>query len=866
MNADNAYGADDPRHADEASRADNADPVADKGDDADAEQQPPATTFRSYAEGRLARAFVTAHTHADPATRDRAQDRIRGWRQVLAGVAAGTLRIGSRTPVSGLPAWVTPEVLHGGFATGSARAEGPLLPYETAAARRAGVPEERAALFAHYLTEPGLRELWDLLDSGRYEVTLPEEAALLTVAWLVREGTAAAALELVLELSPFADRLRFTPRPAEVPAPRPGAVHRRTVGDAVSALVRRELSPAVEAQREALTIWRPFTDDLLRHWLETATPDGREPGRGPDREDEREDGRASGRESGREAARGLGRGSGHEAVREPGGESGREPVRVLDREPDAGWRERGAELLARYARLARQHTRCGRHRDPKSNEGILRAALEETVAGRPLDARRLGLLRHAVASMVRKRGLPGSARHAALRRAQAAQAALPSHRDVALVVAERLSDLPQQTGVADIEPLVAPVTRAESERTGLPTGTAVPSAVRRHVEGALSAPLATLVARGIVPSAEAMAELVPPIVAEETAAAYPDLSLRTLMAAHYRAFRNRRSLLLLDLQRQVRPEELPWVRAVEPYRREEGVDDGAGRGRRDGRAAARAAVRELAEAAMAGFPGTLLPNPLVRELSVLVRRTGDDAPLVEELAADIFMGTFARKFLTAADIAAELLGGGSLYERYYGIDYAAVRALAGRRGDATGMTPEFAALCHERAGSPKDSWSVAANGTVIEQAQILTTHNLATLVHRFGAEPEPGWAELARRCHTTVCRLTERAQHTPYPLATLKDTAYAWRQMVFHLSLCEPAERDAFLARLPDETARHRPVVAARLAPALEGLRLVAAGGSFADDGTADAGRARRLTGWTVSRHWLHPASPVSPASSAAPS
>ncbi|MGW4704179.1 hypothetical protein, partial [Streptomyces sp. NPDC004285] len=589
--------------------------------DAHADKQPPKISG-SYAESHLARAFVTALTDADPATRARAEERVRGWRRVLAGMTDGTLRIGSRTPVEGLPAWVTPEVLRGGFATGAPSAGGPLLPYEAEAARRAGLPEDRAALFAHSLTEEGLTELWALLDTARYEIAVPEEAALLTVAWLVRAGEADAALELVDELRPFAGRLRFTPRPSQAPAPDTGNVHRRTVAEAGAALARRRPNGAVEAQREALAVWRPFADDLLRHWLETAGPDHR----------------------------------------------------VFGREPDAGWHARGAALLDRYRDLAREHTLCGGHRDPKGNVGILRGALEETTAGRPLDARRTGLLRHAVTSMVRKRGLPGSERHTVLRDTQAAQAALPSHQALAHLVAERLSGLPQDVGAADVAPLVAPVTETERRATGLPAGTAVPPAIRRVVEGARSAPLATLVELGVVPSAEAMAELVPQLVAAETAAGYEDGPLRALMAANYRAFRRRRSLLLLDLARQVRPGELPWVRAVSARR------VGDARSERS----AHAALRQLGEVTVDGFPGTLLPNPLVRELGVLAGRAGLDAPLVEELAADIFMGTFSPKFQSAAAVAAELLGGGSLYERYYGIDYGEVLALAGNGSRSTG--------------------------------------------------------------------------------------------------------------------------------------------------------------------------------------
>ncbi|WNI20510.1 hypothetical protein [Streptomyces sp. ITFR-16] len=745
----------------------------------------------AYPEAMLARAFLTALTHDDAGTRERAERRVDRWRAVLSGIAQGRLTIGSRAPVAGLPAWVTPEVVRGGFATSEPSAGGPLQPYERDAADRAGVPAERGALFAYCLTEPGLARLYALLDSGRYEITVPEEGALLTAAWLVRAGDVAGALELVEILAPFADRLRFTPRPSDLPAPEVRAVHRRTVGDAGATLARRRPNTAIETQREALTVWQPFGDELLVHWLETAGS-GRVPDRAP--------------------------------------------------EDDDAWRERGAALLRRYRELATAHTLCSAHRDPKGNLGILRGALEETVAGRPLGPRQLGLLRHAVESMVRKRGRPGSARHTELRAGQAAQAAQPSYHAFAQLVLHRLSALAQHTGVADTAPLIAAVSPDEARRTGLPAGASVPAPVRRVVEGALSAPIGALVERGVVPSAEVLAELVPQLVASTGAQAYQDEALRTLMAAHYRAFRNRRSLLLLHLARQVRPDELPWVRATAAYRTG------------DGQEPARAVLRELGELAVQAFPGTLLPNPLVRELDVLAWQAEAGAPFVEELAADIFMGTFTPKFLAAARVAGELLGG-TLYERYYGIDYAAVRNLAvTEASEALARThrprtsPGFAKLCTERAGATdRRGMSVGANGTVIEQAQILTTHNLATLVARIGIRPEPGWEHLAGACFRTVCRLTARVHGNPRPLATIKDAAYAWRQMVFHLSLCTPAAQARAIARLDEETTRHPAHVAARLAPALTGLRRAASGGA------PDTGEGRLFLGWSTNPHWLRP-------------
>ncbi|MFC9971939.1 hypothetical protein ACFVH6_13710 [Spirillospora sp. NPDC127200] len=128
-------------------------------------------------------------------------------------MADGSLSIGERAPVADLPVWATPEVVRGGFATGDAVAGGPLAAYEVEAARRAGAPADRQALFGHYLSDAGLAELGGLLDGGRYEVQVPEEAVLLVVAWLVRAGDITGALGLLEAVEPYAGRLRFAPRP-----------------------------------------------------------------------------------------------------------------------------------------------------------------------------------------------------------------------------------------------------------------------------------------------------------------------------------------------------------------------------------------------------------------------------------------------------------------------------------------------------------------------------------------------------------------------------------------------------------------------------------------------------------------------------
>ena len=105
----------------------------------------------------------------------------------------------------------------------------------------------------------------------------------------------------------------------------------------------------------------------------------------------------------------------------------------------AGWHERADMLLARYEALAAVHTRCGKHRNPKENLAILRAAAQVVTGGGELAPRQRGMLRHAVGSMVARRGRPGSPEHAVLRVAQARDAAIPGHHQLARVVVTRVA-------------------------------------------------------------------------------------------------------------------------------------------------------------------------------------------------------------------------------------------------------------------------------------------------------------------------------------------------------------------------------------------------------------------------------------------
>jgi hypothetical protein len=110
------------------------------------------------------------------------------------------------------------------------------------------------------------------------------------------------------------------------------------------------------------------------------------------------------------------------------------------------------------------------------------------------------------------------------------------------------------------------------------------------------------------------------------------------------AFRRRRSLLLLNLEHQVQIEELPWVAAINAFRVDELL----------AHELSRQTLEQIVVLALTAFPQQILPNKLLQEIRALAEPS---LPIVDEVAADIFMGDFSEKYLRAAQQAGMLLAG-----------------------------------------------------------------------------------------------------------------------------------------------------------------------------------------------------------------
>jgi len=754
-----------------------------------------------YAALQLSKALTTAEGASDPSVRARARERISRWLQVVSHALEGSATYGSRVPFADVPPWVTLEVMTGGFATGRMLAGGELTCFERELAAslkgiRAG--QERLDLNTWHLTDEGIEALQQRLQQGTYRIDLPEEAALPVVAWLLGRQRFEEARSLVGTIAPFFDRLRFFPSPAPERPAAAAQVNVFSAGDVTRRLAHLAAQPRLARQKQAIEIRLPLYDEAIALFLQTYS-DGW-------------------------------------------------PCRLRPQ----GWSTSAHELSLRTEAVQRD---CPISRSARKNRKAELFELLRLSAADPsaLTQRQIGRIRRIVDDFVLKHGQPGSERHREHRERQRGNVAAPAHHRIGQAVAARLAAYPVDEGIADFTALSVPITAEEADTFALAGGAELPPAIRRRLERCRRGSMTELIEHGVITSGDTIAKVLPASTAEIRGTGFADPVLRRLYAASYRAFRQRRSLLLLDLQGQVRLHELPWISVIEGDRK---PDAGT-------MEAAHQALTDASAVAVTAFPYAILPNKLLQELRALASSAQQDLPFVDEIAADIFMGEFTNTFVEAARRAARTVSG-TLYAGYYGIDTDALEALPDkpevprtrswqRRGQHG--HDALATLAARRAGVSLGTWHPATNGMLLEQAQILTTHNLALLFDGLGLKSalRADLHRLALRCFEWICaRQQMRIADWHARLIMVKNTAYAWRQMIFYLSMLDAARRDGALEAV-DALFRKQPAgFQGRFMPAMQGLRLAAQGQRLPQHEPGSDG-ARVFCGWSIERHWLLP-------------
>ena len=751
-----------------------------------------------YVKSRMAKALVTGQDHPEADTRNRAKEKAAKWLSVLENILSGTSRIGYRTPNRDIPAWVTVEVLTGGFATGNLLAGSELLQHELKLLEQIGPTSsggERGAMNTWFLSEAGLEELNKLLDSRTYTISVPEEGGLPVIAYLMRHGRVDEARNLISVIAPFMHKLRFFPKPVSHEYRQDDTVFLQDVAATISDVSQIKTSEHVAAQKEAVTVWAAHHDKVVALLLETVV-------------------------------------------------SGR-PCSAFTED----WRQRARQLQNEYAALREVYRRGGKaHKAGGHAAQLRRLMIKAAETPHLLNDADLRRISHILNCFINKHGVPGSQRHREHRDRQAADVNSPMHHEIAAVILQRLQRHNPTEGLREMGEIACPISQQESVTHNLPIGCSVPSSIIRKIQRCRRGTLKELVQLGILPSSDIVAIKLPLLTSSIRGRGFADPVLQYLYASIYRAFRRRRSFLLLYLQSQVKIEELPWVSAIEKFR----TDD------ETSAAAARTMLKETTGLVLRAFPHRIVPNTLLRELRALTLSAGGHIPFVDELAADIFMGAFTPNFVRSAHLAAELLQD-SLYARYYKIDYVAVQRIAvPEPQDKTSNlsrpvhSAAFAALCSRRANTSGGNRQ-AMNGMIIEQQQIVTTHNLAAVFLQLNlfADLRDELPNMVRRCFGWICRRLQMKQTRRHArLIAIKNSAYAWRQMLFYLSLLDESDLVDYChwARLH---LQNQPIEFQLLFhPALNGL-LQSVPGQPTLKINSDHAEIKQFLGWSDTLHWL---------------
>ncbi|CEO97808.1 Uncharacterized protein PBTT_04920 [Plasmodiophora brassicae] len=677
-------------------------------------------SFTGYIQAQQSRADAASRNESLPdSVRQAGADRSRQWQALL----DGTVRHGSRQPTSA-PVWVTLQVLHGGFASGA---------YSAALAEADPLNAQIA-----------IADLDAMLTSHRYRLAHPENGALLVVAYLARIGRDHDARAILDEIAPWMPTLRFYPYPADTPVDRSGLVSLRTTRDVTALLQsRRPEKPHRDSAYRTVFVLQPLLHDVMQLLVESvADPTD------PPSVDRDASGVMTRRDNGGFVVRGA------------------YPFETF---PD-GWRARALDLIERarpYLAGDRVHNRK-RLRNGMPIPRIV-SMLTRVVDGQAVTPLDRGYARLALGRHLSKHGPTRYMEE--VQRRQDGFGEYPI-APFAAVLVRRLATLPQDSGIANPDAVVAELSGEEADAIRYRAGARLPERLVRLVRTAEIMTVADLIRNGIVSSAEQLATILPALPLD----LFDDPDAAVLHQELLRAFQRRRSLLLVGLARQVRFQELPWVLPLESCQSTNASQ------------ALSSSFASAVHCVLTAFPYEFLPNPVIGALAEMARPLDLQLPFTEQVAADIFMGTFTAKFDAAAQIAADVLDPTTPYVRYY--DLAAAYESICRR-----QVP-LIEVCRQRVGQARSGW-LSYNWKLIEAECDLTTHNLAVLFsvgavrHRFTSDD---LATMALDCVRFVCRPSHYAQVGP---CYRNDMHRQWkikagfRNLLFYASLvADPARLD----------------------------------------------------------------------------
>ena len=245
----------------------------------------------------------------------------------------------------------------------------------------------------------------------------------------------------------------------------------------------------------------------------------------------------------------------------------------------------------------------------------------------------------------------------------------------------------------------------------------------------------------------------------------------------------------MNLENQIKAEEVPWINKLKqaipvPLSNLDPMYIISG-------------TESLVNFAQNKFPQTTLPNKFVSALYDTNKEADLTYPLTKELAFDIFEGQFSKSFVDSAREAASIMPN-TIYARYYGLDYKKLRDKLRLDSDFDHSKYKDLGLCLMNECSvnvPKEGGHTARNACILENQQIITTHNLASNMINLGLQKktEDKGGQMAVDCAKSIVADVRSLQNIQQgidmnnlsykvKLHKIMAIAKAWRQMLFYLS------------------------------------------------------------------------------------
>jgi hypothetical protein len=678
------------------------------------------------------------------------------WKQTFSGMISGALSVGSRKPTNA-PVWVTLKVLSGGFASGEYMAS--LQPED--------IPN------SEFLNIEGASRLGEMLDTGLYRIEVPENGALLVVIWLLRRGCVTEAESIINEISPWFDTLRFYPKQAETPLDVTPVISVQCAGDACK-MMKDNLAncsnPSIPRIRNVMSSersasnWIPLKKDLLCLFSKTLECE-----HSPMYKVSPENGKVMFEQILVDGKTILKRVNiiHEECSKNDGSQGCGWPFQQY---PE-GWLQEATMLYNRYEDIVcKEDLELAEWKKIYSVEHLNKSVRNKgTVADmikilkvcvkqgtKELSGRQVGLIRSILSGSNTKRGNPSSETfNISFYRLE-----VTNNSCYIKEMIDRLSKYDQSCGL-ELETINNLMVDCEYGQ--------MPASMRSKIDRLRIGTVSDLLESGIITSSEVIGHLIPSLVAQTTTMCIDDITLRRLYYALKIAFSKRRSLLLLNLQSQVVISELPWMKQLISHCNVVATTDAHKKASRD-------TLELVVCETLSHFPQTIIPNILIKSLKELAVASGLSIHFVNEIAADIFEGRFVQKYVSAVRKASVVLKG-TLYERYYNLNFPTEEDVFG--------VDDLINKCISLSGCESSNrWRpISDNGRILEQEQILTSHNLAGLYDALGLSDKLNGYKLARKTWMWILKsLNNIPEDYKSMLQMYKNIAYAWRQLIFYIS------------------------------------------------------------------------------------